>query len=140
MALVEGVVFKKGSLIRFKILKVGWVVAVGLGIRNVIKGNQYQLRNRKEIGHGCFLLFRSGWSYSHSKKEQNDVQTDFVYDEGDVIRVMTNVDELLFVNETRKKEFRQKIKMREDEWKEASFCVRLYGDGESVEILNEGVK
>lgn len=63
-----------------------------------------------------------------------------MYDEGDVIRVMTNVDEMLFVNETRKKEFRQKMKMREDEWKEVCFCVRLYGDGECVEILNEGVK
>ena len=89
-----------------------------------------------EIGHGCFLLYYDGISRSHSNKEQNCVvKTEFKYGVGDVIEVKTNEDELLFVNETKKREQRLKLSLTEEEWKQACFCVRLGGQDASVSIL-----
>jgi hypothetical protein len=82
------------------------------------KGNQ--------IGHGCFLLFYDGGSLCHSDKEQNGVETDFKYSSGDVILVSRNGDELLWMNETKKKEFKMKVKLTADEWNQACFCVYLH--------------
>ena len=62
-------------------------------------------------------------SYSHSHKEHNYVSTDFKYSVGEVIRVETDENELLFVNETNKKEHRMKISLTEEEWKQVCFCV-----------------
>jgi hypothetical protein len=52
MALVEGVVFRNGSCIRFKIETIGQVsffvkqaVAVGLALRNVVEKNSFELKN-----------------------------------------------------------------------------------------------
>jgi hypothetical protein len=46
--------------------------------------------------------------------EQNFVQTDFKYQVGDVIRVETKEEVLLFVNETKKKERTLKLSLTED--------------------------
>ena len=71
----------------------------------------------RKIGHGCFVVSWDGFSYSHSHEECNHFETGFKYDRGDVIRVETNGDELLFLNETRKKtECRVKMKLTEEEW------------------------
>ena len=43
-----------------------------------------------------------------------------MYDKGDVIEVETNEDELCFKNETRKLEFKMKMKLTEEEWQQAS--------------------
>ena len=76
-----------------------------------------------KIGHGCFLLGYNGFSYSHSNKEHNWVQTDFKPGKGDVIEVETNEDELWFRNETKKWEFKMKMRLTEEEWQQACFCV-----------------
>ncbi len=68
--------------------------------------------------------------------EQNSVSTDFKYGVGDVIRVETNEDELLFVNEMKEQEYRLKLSLTEDEWKQACFCVELNGEGDSVSIAS----
>ncbi len=68
---------------------------------------------------------RGGTSFSHNIKEQNFVLTKFDYKAGDVVRVETNGDKLLFLNERNKKEHRLELKMSEDEWKQAFFCVEL---------------
>ncbi len=88
-----------------------------------------------EIGHGCFLLLNCSVSFSHSNKEQNCVVKDFKYDVGDVIRVETRDEVLLFVNETKKKERTLKLSLTEDEWKQACFCVQLPCNNDSVSIM-----
>ncbi len=52
-----------------------------------------------------------------------------------MIEVKTNEDELLFVNETKKREQRLKLSLTEEEWKQACFCVRLDSGNDSVSIL-----
>ena len=79
---------------------------MGLGIRNVISKNGYWIKNGMNrlliegdrVGHGCFFVTDCGKLYSHNSKKDNAVQTDFYYGKGDVIRVGTNVDELVFFN------------------------------------------
>jgi hypothetical protein len=56
------------------------------------------------------------------------------YQNPDVIEVETNEDKLWFRNETNKKEFKMKIRLTEDEWQQACFCVQLIGKGNSVSI------
>ncbi len=36
LALVDGAVYKKGSVLRFRVEQVGWYVGFGLGLRKVI--------------------------------------------------------------------------------------------------------
>lgn len=52
-----------------------------------------------------------------------------------MIRVETKVDELLFFNETKNEQFVMKIKLTENEWQQACFCVLLCDKGDSVSIL-----
>jgi hypothetical protein len=80
-------------------------------------------------------MFHGGDSFSHNNKEQNCVGTDFKYDVGDVIRVETKEEVLLFVNETKKKEWALKFSLREDEWKQACFGVLLKCKNASVSIM-----
>ncbi len=44
LQLVDGAVFKKGSVLRFKVEHVGSSVGFGLGLRKVIEGNGYSLK------------------------------------------------------------------------------------------------
>ena len=44
LQLVDGTVFKKGSVLRFKVDQVGESVGFGLGLRKVIEGNGYSLK------------------------------------------------------------------------------------------------
>lgn len=88
-------------------------------------------------GHGCFLLGCGGRSFSNSNQEHNDFQTGLSYGKGDVIKVETNVDELLFFNEIRKWEFKMKIKLTDDEWLQTFFCISLKGKGDSVSIIGD---
>ncbi len=41
--------------------------------------------------------------------------------------VSRNGDELLWMNESKKKEFRMKVKLTANEWSEACFCVYFNG-------------
>ena len=75
------------------------------------------------------------WSYSHSHEKQNVVGSDFKYGVGDVIKVQKNEDELLFRNETKNLEFKMKMKLTEEGWQQACFCVLLFGKGDSVLTL-----
>jgi hypothetical protein len=52
-----------------------------------------------------------------------------------VIRVETNEDELLFFNEDQNWEYKLKMSLTEQEWKQACFCVKLDSYGDSVSIL-----
>lgn len=89
----------------------------------------------EEIGHGCFLMYKLG-SFSHSDKTQNDCKTKLKFSfEKDVIRVETNTNELLFVNETKNMEYQLKLNLTEDQWKQACFCVQLDCQDDSVSIL-----
>ncbi len=76
-----------------------------------------------------------GDSYSHINKEQNCVVTDFKYDAGDMIRVETKEEVLLFVNETKKKERTLKLSLTEDEWKQVCFGALLLYNNDSVSIM-----
>jgi hypothetical protein len=67
------------------------------------------------LGHGCFVLFCSGMSYSHNNKDQNFVSTDFKFGVGDVIRVEINENFLQFLNETRGKEYILRLGLTEKE-------------------------
>ena len=44
LQLVDGAVFKKGSVLRFRVDQVGESVGFGLGLRKVIEGNGYSLK------------------------------------------------------------------------------------------------
>jgi hypothetical protein len=44
LQLVDGAVFKKGSVLRFKVEQVGDSVGFGLGLRKVIEGNGLSLK------------------------------------------------------------------------------------------------
>jgi hypothetical protein len=44
LQLVDGAVFKKGSVLRFRVDQVGHSVGFGLGLRNVIEGNELSLK------------------------------------------------------------------------------------------------
>jgi hypothetical protein len=61
--------------------------------------------------------------------------SEFKYGVGDVVRVETREGELLWVNETKKKEQRMEIELGEEEWKSACFGVRLGCREDIVEIL-----
>jgi hypothetical protein len=80
-------------------------------------------------------LYQDGSSYSHSNKKQNYVVTKFESGIGDVVRVETSEDELLFVNEKKKREHRMKLNLTEDEWKQACFCVQLDRKNDSISII-----
>jgi hypothetical protein len=45
LQLVDGAVFKKGSVLRFRVDQVGISVGFGLGLRKVIEGNGYSLKD-----------------------------------------------------------------------------------------------
>jgi hypothetical protein len=51
-----------------------------------------------------------------------------------VIKVERNGDELLWINESIKNEFRWKVKFTADEWAEACFCVYLWGHGSKIAV------
>lgn len=53
---------------------------------------------------------------SHSDKEHNHVNIEFIYNKGDVIKVMRNGDELVWFKESQQKEFRIKATLTEEEW------------------------
>ena len=54
---------------------------------------------------------------------------------GDVVRLETNVNELLFKNETKNTEYKMKLSLTEDEWKQAHFCAFLNGYDDLISIL-----
>jgi hypothetical protein len=54
-----------------------------------------------------------------------------------VIEVETSEDELWFRNEANKKEFKMKMRLTEEEWQQACFCVNLAGVGDSVSIMKK---
>ena len=127
--------YKKGSLLRFRVEQVGSSVGFGLGLRKVIEANQFSLKDSthlfneaKEIGHGCFLLKKNGQALSHSNKENNDVQTGFKFGKGDVIEVETNEKELLVREKSGKWKFSLSIQISEGDWQQACFCVYLCGN------------
>jgi hypothetical protein len=45
LVLVDGAVFKKGSVLRFRVENVGSSVGFGLGLRKVIEGNGFNLKD-----------------------------------------------------------------------------------------------
>lgn len=52
-----------------------------------------------------------------------------------MIRVITDENELIFVNETKQCNFfRIKIKLTEEEWRQECFCVELAGNGDQISI------
>ncbi len=135
LALVDGAVYKKGSVLRFRVEQVGFSVGFGLGLRKVIEGNQFSLKGSThllneadKIGHGCFLLKKDGQTLSHSNKENNAVQTGFKFGDGDVIEVETNEKELLVREKSGKWKFSLSIQLSEDDWQQACFCVYLRGN------------
>ena len=135
LSLVDGAVYKKGSVLRFRVEQVGFSVGFGLGLRKVIEGNQFSLKDcthllneADKIGHGCFLLKKDGQTLSHSNKENNAVQTGFKFGEGDVIEVETNEKELLVREKSGKWKFSLSIQLSEDDWQQACFCVYLRGN------------
>jgi hypothetical protein len=73
-------------------------------------------------------------SHSHNSKEQNFFSTDFKYGIGDVIRVETNKDELKFVNEKEKNEYRMKLDLTDDEWGYVRFCICVSDNEDSISI------
>jgi hypothetical protein len=132
LALVDGAVYKKGSVLRFRVEQVGKSVGLGLGLRKVIEGKQFSLKDcthllneAEKIGHGCFLLKDNGQALSHSNKENNAVQTGFKFSEGDVIEVETNEKELLVREKSGKWKSSLSIQLSEDDWQQACFCVYL---------------
>ncbi len=132
LALVDGAVYKKGSVLRFRVEQVGSSVGFGLGLRKVVEGNQFSLNGSThllneadKIGHGCFVLKNDGQALSHSNNENNAVQTGFKFDKGDVIEVETNEKELLMREKSGKWKFSLSIQLSEDDWQQACFCVYL---------------
>ncbi len=132
---MDGAVYKKGSVLRFRVEQVGSSVGFGLGLRKVIERNQFDLKDSThllneadKIGHGCFLLKDNGKALSHSSKENNAVQTGFEFDKGDVIEVETNEKELLVREKSGKWKFSLSIQLSEDDWNQACFCVYLRGN------------
>jgi hypothetical protein len=61
------------------------------------------------IGHGCFIIFNHGQGYMGNNHTQ---YTDFKYNQGDMVKVGTNGDELWWINLSSKKEFRTKVDFR----------------------------
>jgi hypothetical protein len=135
LALVDGAVYKKGSVLRFRVEQVGKSVGFGLGLRKVIEGKQFSLKDSthllneaEKIGHGYFLLKKDGEALSHSNKENNAVQTGFKFGQGDVIEVETNEKELLVREKSGKWKFSLIIQLSDDDWHQACFCVYLRGN------------
>ena len=135
LSLVDGAVYKKGSVLRFRVEQVGFSVGFGLGLRKVIEGNQFSLKDcthllneADKIGHGCFLLKTDGQALSYSNKKNNAVQTGFKFGKGDVIEVETNEKELLVREKSGKWKFSVSIQLSEDDWQQACFCVYLRGN------------
>ncbi len=118
-------------------------MAVGLAVESVVANNSYHMKNRThwwlkldgQIGHGCIILFRHGVLFSHRNKEENGIQKDFKYETGDVVRVETNDNELLFKNEKNNTEYKMKLSLTEYEWKQAHFCVLLQNYNDSISIM-----
>jgi hypothetical protein len=86
---------------------------------------------------GYFLLSNYGRTYSHSHEEHNHKKTDFKSNEGDTVKVVTNKDELWFINETQGWEFKMKIRLTEEEWQQAHFCVSITGTEDSMSIVDD---
>jgi hypothetical protein len=63
------------------------------------------------------------------------VEAEFEYEIGDVIRVETNVGELLFVNETKKRVHILGLRLSDDEWNQACFCALFNRKDDSVSIV-----
>ena len=85
------------------------------------------------MGNGCFLLFSDSNLYSHLKEGSSF--KGLGYSAGDVIRVETKQNMLVFLNETKKYEHTLELNLTEDEWNQACFCVSLLGCNGSVSIM-----
>ena len=119
-ALVEGMVNRKGSSIKFRIQKLTLGLDVGLAIKSIIAQNSFDIKNgmicnklAKKIGHGGFLLENDGASFSHSIEHCNNKGTGYVFSEGDLIEVITNDSELTFRNRTQNWEYRMSVLLTE---------------------------
>jgi hypothetical protein len=58
----------------------------------------------------------------------------FAYEAGYVIQVEINVDEFLFINETKKTEQKLKLSITEEKWLEVCSCAQLRCKEDSVLI------
>ncbi len=56
----------------------------------------------------------NGRLYSHSSEDDNNIIKGIKYDSGDVLKIVTNENELLFTNESKNKDFKMKIKLSEN--------------------------
>jgi hypothetical protein len=78
------------------------------------------------LGHGCYLVSKRGYSYSHSHISQDfERQNGFMFSEGDVIRVIIYNERLIITNETRGLTCTLDLEMTAEEWNQARFCVEL---------------
>ncbi len=124
MALVDGPVFKKGSLLRFRVEELGDYVGFGLGLRNVIEGNKFGFGSTNKIGNGCCLLKSNGTAFTHFIKEKVE-STGCKFGAGDVVEMETNENELLIREKTGKWNFSMAIYISDEDWHQACFCVYL---------------
>lgn len=92
-ALINGVVNKKGSFIRFKIEKLKNWVGIGLAIRNNIVSKNYQflciffITLDNNLGHGSFLLSNNSYMWSHAFAANNIQSSGFSFVEGNIVKI-----------------------------------------------------
>ena len=73
--------------------------------------------------------------WSHTSAAHNIQNSDFVFLAGHVIKIEVTEKQLIYTNESDKKEKRIPILLTEHEWTQACFCVNLCSAGDAATIL-----
>jgi hypothetical protein len=88
-------------------------------------------------GHGCFVLAKNAYTYSHFDKSENMVIKGFAFATGDEISVSAKDNEVCFKKKSdNKASVSLSLKnVSPQDWKYLYFCACLNGNGDKVELI-----
>ncbi|KAM3144158.1 hypothetical protein pb186bvf_003620 [Paramecium bursaria] len=125
--------FDDETIITFKVKKLVHTIAIGICDLQTLESKNFMIDNWKKSGHGCYLISSSGYLYSTSNQNQNQVKTYFTYKDGQLIQIIFQPNQklLFFRNLTNKREFLVFV----NELRDYYACVYLSKENEEIEIV-----
>ncbi|KAL4459790.1 hypothetical protein ABPG74_003316 [Tetrahymena malaccensis] len=115
---------------------IGWI-GIGICLSGIIKGFNYHFKYSK-IGHGSYLLSGNGYTWSHSKADQNSQNKSFHFITGDTIYIEFDPQEkkLKFLKGKSNEKYTLEVEFLPTD--EIVPCVNLCSSGDEIElIINE---
>ncbi|EAR90775.1 transmembrane protein, putative (macronuclear) [Tetrahymena thermophila SB210] len=112
---------------------IGWI-GIGICLSSIIKGFNYHFKYSK-IGHGSYLLSGNGYTWSHSKSEQNSQNKSFHFITGDTIYLEFDPQEkkLKFLKGKSNEKYTLEVDFLPTD--EIVPCVNLCSSGDEIELI-----